>query len=180
MKFEVQIEQVFRKYYPRLCAYAYNYVQDEDEVEDIVQDVFKVYLEKQGELSEDRNAIKAFLYASVRNSCLNLIRHQKVKVKHREEVFSNFKEGVDGMENIIHAEVLGKLHKAISQLPKGCALVIRMGYLEGLKNPQIAEVLNISVNTVKTQKQRGLMILREKLDTSTLMLLLVLIQNKTW
>ncbi|WP_186756220.1 RNA polymerase sigma-70 factor [Echinicola salinicaeni] len=168
-----EVELLFRKYYPRLCAYAMNFLEDEGDAEDIVQDVFHVYMEKKSSISNQSHAIKSFLYTSVKNACLNNFRHQKVKDKHRHHYLMSHDGFTDSMGDIIHAEILGRLHEAINELPKGCGLVIRMGYLEGLKNPQIADILQVSVNTVKTQKQRGLMLLREKLGDTVLLVLLL-------
>ncbi len=167
-------ELIFKKYYPRLCAFAIDFLEDKEDAEDIVQDVFKVYLEKNNIISTDELAIKSFLYSSVKNACLNKFRHQKVKDKYCQVFAQEEESDSHGLDNIIHAEIVGSLYEAINELPKGCAIVIRMGYLEGLKNPQIAETLGISINTVKTQKQRGLTLLRQKLGETAILCLMLL------
>ncbi|MNL56682.1 ECF RNA polymerase sigma factor SigW [compost metagenome] len=68
------------------------------------------------------------------------------------------------MHKIIESELIEKLYQAISTLPEGCKKVFKLGYLEGLSNTKIAETLNISVNTVRAQKQRGLKALKTRLD----------------
>lgn len=167
-------ESVFKKYYPRLCAFAIDFLEDKEDAEDIVQDVFKVYLEKRNIISSNDLAVKSFLYSSVKNACLNKFRHQRVKDKYQEIFMQEEGAEMHCLDSIIHAEVVGNLYEAINKLPKGCALVIRMGYLEGLKNPQIAEALGVSINTVKTQKQRGLTLLRQKLGETAILCLMFL------
>ncbi|QDH79844.1 RNA polymerase sigma-70 factor [Echinicola soli] len=167
-------EQIFKKYYARLCAYAHSFLKDPQDAEDIVQDAFRVYLEKSSVVCDDQYAVKSFLYTAVKNACLNKFRNKKIQEEHKKYLKGNTITSPLGLENIIHAEVMGKLHEAINTLPHGCKMVIRLGYLEGLKNNQVAEVLNVSVNTVKTQKKRGLMLLKQKMGNQAILLLLLL------
>ncbi|MNL34998.1 RNA polymerase sigma factor [compost metagenome] len=76
---------------------------------------------------------------------------------------------------MIQAEVIGELYAALNLLPERCRLIFKMGYLEGMKNHEIAEKLNISVNTIKTQKKRGLAILRSHLPPQTYYILVCLL-----
>ncbi len=64
------------------------------------------------------------------------------------------------MERMIEAEVLGEVYKALQKLPEGCRKVINLSYFEGLSNQEVADRLNVSINTVKTQKLRALKMLR--------------------
>jgi RNA polymerase sigma factor (sigma-70 family) len=73
---------------------------------------------------------------------------------------------------IIRSEVLAEIHKAITLLPGSCQQIFRMSYLDDMKNNQIADVLGISVNTVKTQKQRALKVLRGHLSPELFVILL--------
>ena len=62
---------------------------------------------------------------------------------------------------MVEAEVASQIRQALEQLPDGYRKVIYLGYFEGLSNQQAADHLNVSINTVKTQKVRGLRILRD-------------------
>ncbi|WP_379084028.1 sigma factor-like helix-turn-helix DNA-binding protein [Pedobacter sp. UC225_65] len=79
-------------------------------------------------------------------------------------------EDAIGLNAMIRSEVIAELHKVITTLPKNCQTIFRMGYLEGLKNPQIALELGISINTVKTQKKRGLQLLKMRVNPDFLVL----------
>jgi RNA polymerase sigma factor (sigma-70 family) len=68
------------------------------------------------------------------------------------------------LQAIIRSEVLNEINLAIQKLPSSCQQIFRMGYLEGLTNPEIAETLSISINTVKTQKQRALKSIKTSLN----------------
>ncbi len=165
-------EELFKQYYSRLCDFARKFLNDGDEAEDLVQDAFVVFLEQKDRIGKHPLAIKSFLYTTINNACLNKLRHTKVKNRYNEQ---NQTEAVDDkqmLESIIHAEIIGEIYAAIQSLPPGCAMVLKLGYLDGLKNHQITKELGISINTVKSQKQRGLMLLREKLSPQAMAIIL--------
>lgn len=71
-----EIERCFRKYYGALCFFASRYVEDPDKAEDLVQDCFVRLLEREFSFdSEDH--LKNYLYAAVRNGCLNFLRDNR-------------------------------------------------------------------------------------------------------
>jgi RNA polymerase sigma-70 factor (ECF subfamily) len=70
-------EMLFRTYYQSLCNYAYTFIQDRDNAEEVVQSTFLSVWEKR-EALEIHTAVKPYLYAMVRNACLNLIKHEKI------------------------------------------------------------------------------------------------------
>jgi len=154
---------LFEKYYVRLCDFARRILGDEDVAEDVVQDVFVAFMERRESIFLENIVIRNYLYQSVKNACLNKLR--KGKVIEQFESNHDF-SGVDekhALSAMIHSEVVGEIHYALKKLPEGCRLIIRLGYFEGLNNPQIANELKISVNTVKSQKQRALFLLRKEL-----------------
>lgn len=170
------IEYLFNNYYSRLCYYAFKIINNQEAAKDLVQDVYLSYWNKKT-VFETESAIKNFLYLSVRNACLNFIRHDLVEKKFSENTIINSIEQEKGLDHIIKAEVLGEVQKAIEALPDGCKLVLKLAFFEGLKNEQIAQEMGISINTVKTQKQRALQLLRIKLSTNAYVFLLVLLSN---
>src|SRR5690606_15326894 len=149
-------EIVFKTYYRRLCHFAWQLLGDKNMVEDVVQDAFVAYWHYIDEIHDNEVAVKNFLYTTVRNSCMNLFRHAKVIRRYREANQEEAFEESKVMHNIIRAEVMDEVFRVMQTLPEGCKSVFRLGYLEGLTNPEIAKELNVSVNTVKTQKQRAM------------------------
>lgn len=167
----MDIEGVFRAYYHRLCHFAWQLTQDESVVEDIVQDVFVYLWDHPSSIKGGEQALQSFLYSAVRHSCYNHVRHQKVHLKYMHLSAALISEESSYLDKIIRAEAVSELVAAIEQLPQGCKEVVHLGYLEGLSNAEIAERLHISINTVKTQKQRALKTLK-KLVTPEVYLLL--------
>lgn len=169
------VESLFDAYYARLCEFSVRILKDEELAEDIVQEVFVNLCENPKVIPKDLNKTKSFLYSCVKNACFNSLRHRFIVAQHKSSISLEEEESV--IEHIIHAEVLGEIHDAISSLPPGCAAIFRKGYLEGLSNTKIAEQLNISINTVKSQKQRGLILLRKVISPEILTLLVPFVAN---
>lgn len=170
-----QIEILFDRYYSRLCYYAFTIMQDKEAAKDIVQDVFFKCLKSLSDIDNEA-AAKNLLYLSVRNACFNYLRHQGVKEQYAASMLEEPAEiGEKGLDEIVKAEVIAEIRNAIEALPEGCKMVIKLSFLEGLKNEEIAENMGISINTVKSQKQRALKLLRLKLDLNSYTLLLFLI-----
>jgi RNA polymerase sigma-70 factor (family 1) len=168
------MKQLFQLYYSRLCYFAFKLVEDREAAEDLVQDAFVGYWHRQGDFDSEA-AVKTFLYVTVRNACLNRIRHEKVRKKFADSQHTPEAVEAQGLQNLVRAEVVGEVHKAIEALPPGCRQVLKLAYFEGLKNDEIAGQLEVSVNTVKTQKARALQLLRLKLDAGAFALLLLLL-----
>lgn len=172
----IDIKYLFNTYYARLCYFAYKLVKDQEAAKDLAQDVFLKYWHKRNEYSSEL-AIKNFLYLSLRNACLNFIRHDSVEKNYADTLADDTLEDEKGLAHLIKAEALVAIHNAIENLPEGCKTVLQLAYFEGLKNDQIANEMGVSINTVKTQKQRALKLLRLKLPNSTYLLLIALLPS---
>ena len=152
---------IFDEMYQRLCAYSSRYLYDDQEVEDLVQDSFITLWNKRGDF-DHINAIKSFLYTSVRNKCLNVLKHQTVIKEHESRLIYEL-ENSDSEQAIVAEEYYGRLYSEIKELPEASQKIMVLA-LRGLKNREIAEELGISENTVKTQKKIAYAKLKERLS----------------
>jgi RNA polymerase sigma-70 factor (ECF subfamily) len=143
------------------------FVNDRSVAEDAVQEVF-IELWQQRSKFESYNQVKAFLYLSVKNKCLNIIKHQKVEASYKDDVLKTESE-VDAQ--IIEIEVINQLTNTIESLPEQQKLVI-VHSMQGMKNEEIAEAMQISINTVKLHKKVAYQTLRSKIGSSQMLLLL--------
>lgn len=142
---------LFDHYFSALAAFGYKYVADPDIVKDMVQEVFIASWEKRADFNHI-NALKSFLYTSIRNKCLNHLKHQAVQKKHESALVYELESDHQFANHVIEEETFNLLHAEIKVLPRS-AQEIMMLALNGLKNQEIADELNISLNTVKTQKK---------------------------
>jgi RNA polymerase sigma-70 factor (family 1) len=136
-------------------------IRDRPAAEDIVKDTFiKLWL-KQQDFGTPQN-VKAFLYITVRNACLNYLRHMQVREATQKELtyLGMDREDAHVLNNMIKTEVMHEIYAEIEKFPKKRRYIFKLAYLEGMKNEEIANLLNISISTVKTQKARAILALR--------------------
>lgn len=169
-------EMIFKSHYQPLCNYAYSYLQDRDEAEEVVQSAFLSVWEKKDAL-EVRSSLKAYLYAMVRNASLNMIKHQKVKQRHAGEELALGKDSEETVSNMMASSELEKrIDVALTHLPEQCRLIFKLSRFEELKYSEIADQLNLSIKTVENQMGKALRIMREQLK-DYLPLLIVLLNG---
>lgn len=151
-------ERLFAEYYSPLCLFANKYMEDLNLAKDLVQDVFVKLWEKDIQITKEET-IKSYLYVSVRNICLNHLR-QKPKEEERISEYTDLDDQLH--EDILEEDVHYKLYHAVNKLSlrnkESMLLTIR-----GYSNQEIAEEMKISVNSVKTLKQRAYRFLRDDL-----------------
>ncbi|MBK8806706.1 MAG: hypothetical protein IPO21_08695 [Bacteroidales bacterium] len=82
-------KEVYRLYYAQLCRFASDYIEDADEVEDLVQDTLIKIWDKREELAITN--LKNYLFTSVRNACINRLEHIKIVQNHKEKNISEIK-----------------------------------------------------------------------------------------
>lgn len=157
--------ELFELYHSRLCYYATSILSGDESSEDVVQEAFVRLWQKRAQFS-DLPAVRAFLYVTVRNQCLDIYKHDKV-IRKYGDLLQKEDHTDQSINYLIEAEVLEKVHGAIQKLPLGCRNIMKLSYFEGLKNQDIADQLHVSINTVKTQKKRGLHLLRVLLKASS-------------
>ena len=162
---------LYDKYYEALFLFGQKYITNSEAVEDLVQESFIKVWEKRSSFFHEA-ALKAFLYKTVRNSCLNYLDHQKVERNYEQQSKADVLSEDYFLNNVIEEEVNRIIAETVDKLPESARLIYLLS-LKGLKNAEIAEDLNISINTVKTQKQRASKFLKENLkDLFTMLLFL--------
>jgi len=170
------LEQLFKDLYSRLVYFCYQLIGDKENAEDLVQEAFVTYWNLKEEIAPDKIAIKSFLYTTVRNASFNFKRHNKVVKGYLEKQSISISDEQTIMHSMIRSEVLAELYEAINTLPESCRKISRMSFLQSKKNQEIANELGISINTVKTQKQRALQLLRLRVSPDIFTVLLLLAQ----
>jgi RNA polymerase sigma-70 factor (family 1) len=164
----------FNYYYAPLCYFAAQLVRDRPAAEDIVKDTFIKLWQKHGDFESPQN-VKAFLYITVRNASLNFLRHMAVRENTQKELryLGKDREEAVALNAMIKTEVLKEVYGQIEKFPEKRKHIFKLAYLEGMKNEEIANLLDISVSTVKTQKARAILALRIHFTDSQLALILV-------
>lgn len=156
-------ETLFRKYYQMLCAYAYSFVNDTDNAEEIVQELFYKLWEKRSEITIN-SSVKSYLYTAVHNRCLKYIEHKNVESRYRNYYLMHESE-IDSEQHVsadVH-DLQGIIDNTLDALPARCSRIFRMSRFEGLKYQEIAQLLSISIKTVEANMGKALKMLRKNL-----------------
>lgn len=143
---EKEFEIFFRQYYKLALLISVRITNDLVSSEDIVQDVF-FDLWKNSEINPFDQHLKSYLLKSVKNRSLNYNRDKKDHLEFK----LNLHEYFDEEYNFEREEKISKILFEIDKLPPKCQEVFKMVVFKKLKYNDVAEKLNITNNTVKTQ-----------------------------
>lgn len=153
----------FKLHSKALAYFADRMLQDKSESDDIVSRCFLKLWEKHEAFKTAQN-IKAFLYISCRNACLDYLASLKVRTKAQENYIAHLNSADETvLYDIIQTEVLDMVNKEIELLPEKMKVIFKLLYLEGKTTQEIAEELNLSVQTVRNQKTKAVEMIKNSL-----------------
>lgn len=155
---------LFFKYLPVLHIFATKFTKSEDAAEEIIQDSFlRVWLNRDKLAAVDN--VKAYLYKYVSNECLSYLR-KKLKEDRVVDAFMAKQQNSHNntVETINLNEVTKIIAIAVEKLPDQRKNIYQLSRRDGKTIPEIAEILNISPNTVKNALVIALKSIRIHLD----------------
>lgn len=151
---------LFGRHYRILVFFASRLLNDRFQAEDVVQEVFLKLYEKPLELRNDQ-ALKPYLFTSIRNRCLDLLKHRQTRDNYQSAYTpAPAEEYIHA--SMVEAEALSMLAQGVERLPAECRKVMELS-MEGLTSVEIAARLNVAPSTVRAQKSRGIKLLKEML-----------------
>ena len=172
----VVFESAFKEYYIPLCLFADKYLNDMEASKDLVHDVFIDLWEKEIKVISSKS-VKSFLYTVVRNNSINCLRKQKTQ---KDKFHQYCEEQLESLEKIVfddehdlkstpvtddeilEHDTIYKLSKSIEKLPPKSRETMKLAVME-YSNKEIASMMNVTVETVKTVKKRSYKFLRDVL-----------------
>ncbi|MDR2389053.1 MAG: RNA polymerase sigma-70 factor [Tannerellaceae bacterium] len=172
-EFRKDFENIYLLYDRRMIRFAERFIENKEEAENIVQDVFADIWENRKRIIYPVEHIPAILFTSVKNKCVDYLRHQATvrEAEHtrRETLRMDRQIRTDALE-LFHQEWLLQnkhleacINKALNSLPIKCREIFVKSRLEGKKQKEIARELHISIHTVETQMEIAYKKLKEKL-----------------
>jgi RNA polymerase sigma-70 factor (ECF subfamily) len=172
---------IFDSFRMRIFYFVKKLIDDRLAAEEITSDTF-VKLHRLHDRFNTFNNIQAFLFITARNASLDFLKHRqrerehRTDIQHHEELEQHEAEIPLFAKTDVEADVLQFIYNEIEKLPQRSRLIFRLFYIDGLNVHEIAERMNISVQTVANQKTTALKTLRMKvLDRPGLLLLLFLL-----
>ncbi|MGV8139654.1 MAG: RNA polymerase sigma-70 factor [Mangrovibacterium sp.] len=177
---EKMFEFIFKAYFLRLMAFAGKFIANRSDAEDIIQEIFLKVWTRRKEIEED--TFQSYLFTLVRNACLNHIKHQHIVDNHRVESEDSAKEEVlyyvdffsDPYHQTVFNEMQNEIETVIQHLPEQTRKIFQLSRIEGMKNTEIAKMLDISIRTVEKHNTRALQKLKTHLSVHYLYALTVL------
>ncbi len=143
------IDELFGYYYPRLFHFSRSILKIENEVDDVLQEVFvKIWLNRQK--IGNAETFNAYIFTITKNEVLNLIRKNLRDQNFRDQLFlRSVAEEYQQQSQLEFEEVKAGIDKIVANLPEKRQQVFLLSRTEGLSNKEIARQLNISEKTVE-------------------------------
>ena len=159
-------EELFLLYYDKLTAFASQYTRQIESAEEIASELFvKIWL-RRDKLSDVLNP-EVYLYISIKNACLNVIRADSK----RSHLFKEPMEDVNAADatwnegtSMEDKELEEILDQAVAALPDRRRIIFKLIKEDGLKSSEAAKILGISVRTVENQLYKAIKTLAESIS----------------
>ena len=166
--------EAYNKYHRLLYSVSYRYLMDREKAEEAVQYVFVRLWEYRSDLNIGIS-LKNYLFTMTKNYVLNVIRNENSAIEKQYELAQRTSEyEEDFVEKFENRERMDIFYKALDKLPEQKREICLLKLREELSNKEIAERMNLSVNTIKTHYSEALKLLRIHLK-KMLMIILFLI-----
>ncbi len=150
-------EQLFRSQYPRLYYYALQLLKDAELSRDIVSETFTLVWENFDSYVPE--TLPAFLLKTVKNKCLDQIRHASVHLQYADYYLHAVEEAYSQTDE--NEERQRQVAEMMDRLPDTTRHVLEECYLHQKKYREVAEEMNVCQETVKRHIMRALKLLRE-------------------
>ena len=152
-------EQLYKENYARLYYYAFRFITDGETCKDIVNDVFEKAWQNFGKLNSE--TASAYLYAQVKNRCIDYLRHQEVEEQYADFYRAITEEDMDTSPDE-REERIRRIESFIEQLKDPTKTILKECYYENKKYQEVAENFGISTSGVKKHIMKALKMLREE------------------
>jgi RNA polymerase sigma-70 factor (family 1) len=155
--------ELYNIYYHQLYNYSYRIIGNQEEVEDILSESFFIIWKKRKEFSSLKS-VAAYLYTITRNSCITHLRKAKRRlIAHKALAYNYPTEASVEITDAIKSDLVQWSIIAAQQLPKEMKKVFHLVYIEGFSAAEAAELLQLSIKTINSQKLNAIKRVKETL-----------------
>lgn len=160
------LTEIHARYNILLYAHAYKRYPYREEVRDILQELFIYVWDNRKNLNMNTGLL-AYLYVAVRNRLISLYRKQKTRIDYSNSLQLFIDKGENQTDDQYREkELLEFINREIAALPSQMRQIFELSRNQNLSHLEIAEKLNLSPQTVRTQVRNALRILRIKLGVN--------------
>lgn len=158
---EKTLRAIYLKYHEELYTVALKYLRNKELAEDAVHDVFVKLWDNRDKLDQT-GSLSGFLFTAIENHVLNMIDAQRRKMGKQEKLSKEKEQDKKASDFVIRfSEYQQVYEEAVDKLPQARKKVFELRMKEGLTNDEVAQYLDISVNTVKSQFYKASKFIRE-------------------
>ena len=160
----VAFGQVFKQFYKQLRLEAFLLLNDTNDAEDMVQQLFLDIWQKQLYANVDLS-LRAYLHTAIRNRCLNLLDRKKTYEKTITEYADTLPaEGVMEPSSHTSATLPAHMETALASMPAQRLTAFNLVYMEEKRYKEAAMEMGVSINSLKTHLKIGLKFLRSTIE----------------
>lgn len=158
---DLAFKYYFDQYHQTLFYISYKIVREVEAAEDVVAESFEKLWKNREKIKSEAH-IAGFLRLVARNTSLNYKKHTDRKLASEEELryLNEDLDNTDLMRDLVEAELIKNIHKAVEQLPTMCRAIFKLIYFEHATTSEAAEKLGITERNVLNQKSRAIALLR--------------------
>jgi RNA polymerase sigma-70 factor (family 1) len=147
------LAELYKVFSKRLHHFARVITRSPEVAEEIVEDVFVKLWSNRHRINEVEN-LTVYLYVAVKNRSLNAISQKAtdlIKAPFDDLDIEAGQVVSDPYNLLVTAEMMKRMQQAVDNLPPRCKMIFKLVREDGLKHREVAEILNISINTVDVQ-----------------------------
>jgi len=168
---QLAFTELFERYKGILYSHAYRLLEDHDEAEDIIQDVFLTLWQKRTTLKIN-SSISSYLYIAVRNRIFKLFARKKVALRYMESLQEFIdKDHNNTDEKVLESELTAIIERGVEALPEKMRKVFILSREGTHSYKEIAEQLDLSEKTVRNQVYNALQLIKMKVNSLLSLLL---------
>lgn len=171
MKLDDSKQHLYKKTYtdcfPKITAYAFSFLKDEDEAQNIANDTFLSLWENREHLNWNENIVP-WLFSVAKNKCLNILKkrvhsnnYHQTSVKEKSDYLNYLAIQSEAPTRIYEKEVEVLLCKAVEKMTPKVRTTFILSRMKGMKYSEIAQSSNISNRTVEARIKLAMLILRK-------------------
>jgi RNA polymerase sigma-70 factor (family 1) len=166
--------EVYDKLYRKLFFFAKSLINNTEEARDIVTESF-IKLWAQKNTFSNMAHLQVYFYSVIKNACIDYLRKDKLRTKIENQLSQSEPLHENAIERKYQeAELIQLLYERINQLPERMQQVFKLTYLDGYSRAEVAQMLNLSENTIRNTNAAAMKALRLTLGVEQFMLIIFL------
>jgi RNA polymerase sigma-70 factor (ECF subfamily) len=149
---QMAFRSLFDHYEEKLSLFAKAIVKNKDAATEVIDEIFVRIWKQRSQIVSIKN-LNVYLYTATKNASLNYISRRANQQVTEPFDFINIELQDDQSpdQQMVTAEIYKKIKAAVDELPPRCKMIFKLVREDGLKYKEVAEILNVSVNTVDAQ-----------------------------